>query len=511
MREWVFLSGPMGAGKTTLGRALAERLGARFVDLDARIEAAAGRTIASIFAADGEAAFRALEAREVLSLLDESPAVVALGGGAVVDRATRHRLLERGTLITLTAPGDVLEARLRSEGDAREARPLLDRVVELTAQRAAAYAECHAQIDTTGPIASVVDRLFSSLSATAAVVPLGRRSYRVGFGDRLDVVPIVEELAPTSVIVVSDTNVDPLYAAEIAERLGAPRVVLEPGEAHKELAAVDRIWTTALEAGIDRRALLVSVGGGVVGDLTGFAAATLLRGIRFVQVPTTLLAMVDASVGGKTGFDRPQGKNLIGAFHQPRHVQVDVRTLHTLEDAELASGFAEVVKSAWLDGEPAVRALERDVDALRRLDREALTAAVYRSVRFKARVVAQDEREAGRRQVLNFGHTVGHAIETAAGFGAIRHGEAVALGMIAAFRVASRLGDLQAPAHEARVRALLLRLGLPVDLASHWDEQTARLVAADKKRRGDFVHFVVPGAPGEVRVVPLPLDHEFGP
>lgn len=500
MSEWVFLSGPMGSGKSTVGAAIAERRSGRFVDLDTEIEREAGESIPSIFSTRGEEAFRALEAEVLRRTLEGAPAVVALGGGTVVGQSARRELLGRGVLLTLRADVETLQRRIGSGSG----RPLAGRLAELLQERAGAYAECHALIDTEArEVAEVVARVERVLANPPVVVPLGTRTYRVALAPLAELASVVAELAPTGVLVVTDENVEP-WARRVAASLSGVRgsVVLEPGEDQKTIAAIDRIWDAALDAGIDRGGLLVAVGGGVVGDLAGFAASTLMRGVDLVQVPTTTLAMVDASVGGKTGFDRRQGKNLVGTFHQPRHVLVDVDTLSTLPDPELRSGFAEVVKSAWLDGERAVAALERNAEALLARDPAALADAVRRSVALKARVVARDEREGAHRMILNLGHTMGHAIEAAQGY-RVRHGEAVALGMIAAFRVAARLGDTRAAEHEARVSALLRRLGLPVDVDSAWDVAAASFVTADKKRRGGRIRFVVPGAPGEVRVVPL--------
>src|SRR5690606_13141961 len=249
-------------------------------------------------------------------------------------------------------------------------------------------------------------------------VALGPRTYQVRIG-RGVLSELPAELAALggAVVIVADENVEEPWARPIARAI-APRatITLAPGEENKTLAAVERIWDGALEAGVDRGALVLAVGGGVVGDLAGFAASTLLRGVRFAQVPTSLLAMVDSSVGGKTGFDRPQGKNLVGTFHQPRFVLCDVDTLSTLPDAELRAGLAEVVKSAWIDGEASVRALEQDAERLLARDGEALERAVRMSVALKADVVASDEHESGRRMVLNLGHTLGHAIEAARGY-----------------------------------------------------------------------------------------------
>lgn len=514
MDGWIFLSGMMGSGKSTVARAVGARLGVAPQDLDARIEARVGRAIREVFRSRGEEAFRRLEAEEVQRLLATGrPTVVALGGGTVTRRETRRALLRHGTLITLEAP--VAELARRTAGDT--GRPLLESgeakgvLARLLEERAAAYAECHAAIDTAGRTPeAIADEVGAVARRRALVVPLGRRTYRVDVGAGL-LEGIGERLArhvEGALVLVTDENVDAPWARAVASHVEAAgrrvvRVVLTPGEPHKTIGAVERIWDAALDAGVDRGAAVLAVGGGVPGDLAGFAAATLLRGVGFAQVPTSLLAMVDASVGGKTGFDRAQGKNLVGAFHQPRFVSCDVETLSTLPDEELSAGLAEVVKAAWLDSEDAVAALERDVDAVRAREPAAVERAIRRAIRLKADVVAEDEREAGRRMVLNLGHTVGHGIEAARGYEGIRHGEAVSLGLMAAFRVAAGLGDAEAEAHGARCAALLERCGLPTDLDAHLDERALAFVGADKKRAGDRVRFVVPGPPGRVERVPL--------
>jgi 3-dehydroquinate synthase len=282
-------------------------------------------------------------------------------------------------------------------------------------------------------------------------------------------------------------------------------VCLEAGEQHKNVHSIERIWDAALDAQVDRDALLLAVGGGVVGDMAAFAASTILRGIALGQLPTTLLSMVDSAVGGKTGIDRPQGKNLIGSFYQPRFVLCDVETLATLPLAERRSGLAEVVKSAWLDGEASVALLERCAEGLLAGELEATSEAVRMSVKLKARIVTEDEKESGVRATLNLGHTVGHAIEAASGFVGLRHGEAVALGMVAAFRLAERLGAGSTQASQ-RLLALLRRLGLPTELDRHLDERTLGFMHADKKRKGGKVRFIVPGAPGQTEQRALSVE-----
>lgn len=269
-------------------------------------------------------------------------------------------------------------------------------------------------------------------------------------------------------LIVSDNNVAPLYAQRLHDALArAPgaqvqcgTLVLPAGEAHKNLDAVSMVLDALARLGATRDACVLALGGGVVGDIAGFAAACWMRGIDFLQFPTTLLAMVDSSVGGKTGVDHPAGKNLIGAFHQPRAVIADLGTLATLPDRELRAGLAEVVKTACIGDADFFGWLEAHADALLARDMDALTHAIARCCRFKAGVVERDERETGERALLNFGHTFGHALETEAGYGTLLHGEAVAIGMLLAARLSAQLGLANA-ADTERLRALLERLDLP--------------------------------------------------
>ncbi|MDD9972292.1 MAG: 3-dehydroquinate synthase [Myxococcales bacterium] len=507
----VFLSGPMGSGKSTIARLLGERLGLAVIDLDERIQARASRSVAEIFADSGEAAFRHLEADVLGELLaDTQDAIVSLGGGTVTVPELRHRLLFEGTLVTLDADLDVLVRRVGSG----KGRPLLAgqdiraRLTALLAQRAEAYAECHARVDTGRlSVQQAVETVADLAGREMITVPLGRRTYpvEVGSGVRHR---IVEFLAGRRVVLVTDENVGPRWGVNIADTLrnagsDVALVTLPAGEAHKHVRSVEAIWDQALSAGVDRHAFVVAVGGGVVGDLAGFAAATLLRGVAVGHVPTSLLAMVDSSVGGKTGFDTRQGKNLVGAFHQPSFVLADVDVLETLPDAERVAGLAEVVKSAWIEGESEVSALERDAEALRAGEPQATSDAIRMACRMKARVVTLDEREAGLRAILNLGHTVGHAIEAAQDY-RLRHGECVALGMVAACRLSVRLARMAAQDAD-RMTALLHRLGLPTDVTPHLTDRTLSFLSADKKRSGDAVRYVLPGAPGDIELRKLPL------
>jgi len=541
----------MGVGKSTVGRRLAERLRVAFVDLDERLVQTSGRAVAEMIAELGLGGFRRLGAATRGRLLDGSRtgegglppgAVLALGGGTVLSsRALRHRLLDEGLLVTLVADP---AARVRRLGPAERAgRPLLAgldaagvaaTLAQLDEERAPVYAEAHAQVDAEGPVEQVVDRLEQLVAGMRGrpplVVPLGTATYPVtiGAGCRRELGAMVGPARPA--VVVTDAHVARCWPGEVARLLSSPplrdrfdgtedaggaegivTVVVPPGEPSKDTGQLVRVWDAALDAAAHRGSPVVAFGGGVVGDLAGLAAATLHRGVPLVQLPTSLLAMVDSSVGGKTAIDRPQGKNLVGAFHQPRGVLCDPELLRTLPAEERVAGLAEVAKAAWLAGEADVAFLEAQADALRRGNDPAVDAeAIRRAVRLKIRLVVEDERETtGRRALLNLGHTFGHAFEAAGGLGSLRHGEAVALGLVAAFRVAVALGEADRE-DAARMATLLRKLGLGgvVDGldARLRDPALPALLALDKKRRSTReVRFIVPRAPGATRLADLPL------
>jgi 3-dehydroquinate synthase len=326
-------------------------------------------------------------------------------------------------------------------------------------------------------------------------VALGSRSYPIHIGSGL--LERAELYRPHlgggAVAVVSNETVAPLYLAKVKAALQPARVtdiVVPDGEQAKGWQTLERVFDALLAARVGRDGLIVALGGGVVGDLAGFAAAVYQRGVDFVQVPTTLLAQVDSSVGGKTAINHARGKNMIGAFHQPRAVIADVATLDTLPDRELRAGLAEVIKHGLALDEAFTRWLEGNIEKLLARDRAALSHAVRRSCELKAAIVAEDEREAGRRALLNFGHTFGHAIEAGSGYGAWLHGEAVAAGMVMASELSQRLGGIQ-KADVARVRDLLRRAGLPVAGPALSPERMLELMAVDKKTAKGRVRFVV--------------------
>ena len=336
---------------------------------------------------------------------------------------------------------------------------------------------------------------------TTIDVGLGARHYpiRIGTGLLDDARAWRDALRGGHALVVSDGHVAPLYAQRLRDALaaasGAPvrceTLVLPAGEAHKNLDAIARVLDALAKLGATRDACVLALGGGVVGDIAGFAAACWMRGIDFLQFPTTLLAMVDSSVGGKTGVDHPAGKNLIGAFHQPRAVVADLDTLATLPDRELRAGLAEVVKTACIGDADFFDWLEAHADALLDADTETLTHAIARCCRFKAGVVERDEREAGERALLNFGHTFGHAIETETGYDTLLHGEAVAIGMILAARLSAQLG-MADDTDTGRLQALLERLGLPVSVPPNLaPDALLSHMQMDKKNRAGALRLIL--------------------
>jgi 3-dehydroquinate synthase len=328
-------------------------------------------------------------------------------------------------------------------------------------------------------------------------VALGERSYPIHVGTgllgRADLV--VPLLARKSVAVVTNTTVAPLFLAQFADPLTREGVevvpiVLPDGEAHKDWQALNAVFDALLEKRCGRDTTLVALGGGVIGDLAGFAAATYQRGVSYIQVPTTLLSQVDSSVGGKTAINHPLGKNMIGAFHQPRLVLADMDTLKTLPERELRSGLAEVIKHGLIRDAEFFAWLEKNIERLLSRDVEASAHAVRRSIEIKADIVAQDERESGLRRVLNFGHTFGHAIETGLGYGAWLHGEAVAAGMVMATDLSRQLGYLT-EADAGRIASLLRRAGLPTAAKGIAPGRMRQLMSVDKKVKEGRIHFVL--------------------
>ena len=347
-------------------------------------------------------------------------------------------------------------------------------------------------------------------------VDLGERSYPIHIGQRLiDDGGLIRPFIPSSqVMIVTNETVGPLYLERLRAALSGLQVeavVLPDGEQYKNLEILNRIFDALLEKRFDRGCTLVALGGGVVGDMTGFAAACYQRGVNFIQVPTTLLSQVDSSVGGKTGVNHPLGKNMIGAFYQPKAVIIDIDTLNTLPDRELSAGLAEVIKYGLINDPEFFAWLEENMEALRRREPAALAHAIERSCADKAAIVAEDEREAGRRALLNLGHTFGHAIETGMGYGQWLHGEAVGAGMCMAARFSRRLGWMGGDEVE-RVERLVAAAGLPTAPPRLGAERFEALMAVDKKVQGGRLRLVLLHGIGKAEVTAdFPTDtlHQF--
>ncbi|HWZ90771.1 MAG TPA: 3-dehydroquinate synthase, partial [Polyangiaceae bacterium] len=445
MRRPLIVNGFMATGKSTVGELVARAAQRPFIDLDRVIEAEAGASVENLFATRGESSFRSLERTCLLRILREAEGttqapVISVGGGALLRRDLRLKVLDECVVVTLEGAPAQLVRRALAQG----ARPLLAgpdpaaRVTELLDLRASAYAEAHARISSDAAPEEVAATVRDVWQRDELAVAVGHASYAVQIGRGIAHARSAVQLKQSPVcVLVSDRTVASLhgYAMESALRqTGAQliRVDLQPGEEHKNVQSVESIWRAALAGAADRQATFVGFGGGVVTDMTGFAASTYMRGVRWVCVPTTLLAMVDASVGGKTGVDLESAKNAVGAFWQPSAVLCDVDLLRTESQRGFVSGLAEVVKTALI-GDPELFALlEQNPEQVAERDPELCMELVRRSIRVKARIVSFDEREGGLRAVLNLGHTVGHALEAQAGYTALTHGEAVSLGLVAA-------------------------------------------------------------------------------
>jgi shikimate kinase/3-dehydroquinate synthase len=496
------LIGFMGAGKSTVAGELAAALGVTPLDSDVLLEERLGHPVAREFELRGESAFRAAEEKLVGELLAAAGArdVISLGGGSVLSESIRDALAGHTTVFLDVDPATAWE-RVRASENGTE-RPLArdrDAFFTLHSARRAIYEQlADAVMPDLPPGAaprtmpalrslalapSGTTLLWASSASGDYPVFIGRGLLGEDRGEALTKLWPLER-SVSRPFCVSDETVVALYGGRLGELAGS--IAIAPGEGQKTLASAEHVWQALIAAGLTRADHLLALGGGVVGDLAGFCAATYQRGVPIVHVPTTLLAQVDSAYGGKTGVDLPEAKNYVGAYHQPAGVIVDPDALSTLPDAELAAGWVEVLKTALIAGGTLWERVARgDV-----LDERMILDCV----RTKLAVVGADERDAGRRQVLNLGHTVGHAIETATGYARYRHGEAVGLGLLAALRLsgAERLRE--------QVRELLIAHALPVTLSGAATEDILGAIARDKKRVRSGVPFVLAYAPGDVRI-----------
>lgn len=501
----IFLYGPSGSGKSTTCKILAQNLGLDCFDLDQEIESSTSTTVDSLFAVRGEAGFREIESQVLQQFLSKEPhAVVALGGGALLNPRNRTAVEKSSRVICLSAEPDTLLARLQQD---ELHRPLLEgnpqqRLHDLLQRRQEHYASFGTPLDTTGlspqEIAWEAQIRLGAFRISGMGKPYDAR-IRSGCLDSLGE-SLQERNLKGPLVLVSDENVGSLYAEQAMTSLKeagftVSEIRIPAGEQYKTIETVASLWEEFLHAGVERGSTIIALGGGVTGDLAGFAAATFLRGVAWVNVPTTLLAMVDSSIGGKTGADLPQGKNLIGAFHSPRLVLADPQLLHTLPNREIRSGLAEALK-AGIIADPLLYRLcaagwpeqMEDVDLL-----------VSRALAVKARVIEEDPYEKNIRQSLNLGHTVGHGVELASGY-RLSHGESVGIGMVVEARLAEHIGIAQSGlANE--ISATLTRLGLPTRTPLEISRKAVIVaILLDKKRRRGQIHFALPEKIGKVHV-----------
>jgi len=522
----VVLVGLPGSGKSVVGRRLAGRHGATFVDLDDAIERAAGRTIPDIFALDGEAAFRALERRAVAELGPPDPAagvrrVISTGGGAPVDPRNRWLLYRGRVPVWLDGRPEVLAQRLRRSVHVRplvQGRDPIGAIRELARHRERFYAAAH-RINGIPEVQGVVEAVerIVALGPAAGTILLraGTRIGELTIGEGVaaaTVSSVLHRLEARRVILLSEPGAWSAAGESIASRLAGEgwaveHLLLPQGEDAKRLSVVETVVRELARRRVERSDPVVAIGGGALGDTAGFVAATYLRGVPWIQVPTTLVAQVDASIGGKTGVDLPEGKNLVGAFHQPAAIVVDVALLGTLPARQVRAALGECVKMAVLGDERLLATLEGDGPAIARgdattLESGAVAEVVESAAWAKVEIVSADERESGAargRIALNLGHSLGHALEAADEYTTLLHGEAVAFGIRGACRIGAALG-VTPPDRAARVERLLDRLELGVGALPYPIERVLEALGADKKHARGRLRWVLPTATGfEVR------------
>ena len=507
----IFLYGPPGTGKSTIGRILAKNLKRPFIDLDHVIESNAGESIPEIMEEQGEPAFRNLEtaalketvvghASSVTNTLAPNPSpswrgelIIALGGGALLREENRVTAESNGKIILLMAELKTLFKRL-NESDTK--RPLLAgdlraKLTSLLANRNEHYSSFPLLVHVDGKTAKENAHQIQTALGWHHLSAMGEYDVIVGQVSTLTNFPMQNS------IIVTDENVAKYHLEKIKSVLPESSAVIIPdGEAHKNLETVSHLWKSFLENGLDRKSTVIALGGGVIGDMAGFAAATYMRGIEWIAVPTTLLSMVDASMGGKTGFDLPEGKNLIGSFHPPKLVLADPSLLLTLTDRELRSGMAEVVKHGVISDPNLFELCSSGLDWVK----DNLEEIVKRAMAVKIQVIEEDPYEKGIRAALNLGHTVGHAVELVSKF-ELRHGEAIAIGMMAEAKYAERIGVADKGLSDV-IGETLSVLGLPLEIPNDMPrEEIIRAMRMDKKKNAKVMRFALPAEIGRVELV----------
>lgn len=498
----IFLYGSPATGKTTIGKILAENLHLPFLDLDKVIEENAGMSISNFINAQGETAFRDLETKAlresvsralhpewVFGMTDSIDKVIALGGGALLREENRKFAEANGTILLLTADLNTMLPRLKHKPNQR---PLLAGDLEANVK---AMLEKRKPHYASFPLQLHVNNKPVEENALQAQIKLGR--HHLSAMGEYDVIVgnVGHVLSVTNSIIVTDENIAKYHAETIA-KLNLKTIVIPAGEEHKNLETVHHLWKSFLENGLDRKSAVIALGGGVISDMTGFAASTYMRGIDWIAVPTTLLSMVDASLGGKTGFDLPEGKNLIGAFHPPKLVLADVQFLKTLPERELISGMAEVVKHGIISDAELFELCNNGLDWIK----QNLEEVVKRAMAVKIKVIEQDPYEKNIRAALNLGHTVGHAVELVSKFG-LRHGEAIAIGTMVEARYSARVG-LASQSAVAAIESTLKKMNLPTQIPEQMSKaEIIQAMRVDKKKNAKSIRFALPVEIGKVELV----------
>lgn len=519
-RKNIFITGFSGAGKSTVGKHLAMMLGWSFVDTDKHIEHQENKSISSIFEGYGELEFRKIETKTINEVCQSQYQVVATGGGVVLSEVNRLLMQEHGIIVCLEATVETLCHRLNSSDSSRngdEIRPLLkgaeltSKINKLKSARQFVYSMSNYTVHTDNlSVSEVSANVFRNwkhfekknelnlLDGATSFVETSQAIYPilVGWGLLDHIAEKMNSTLGTIAYIITDSGAN-RYARRVQMKLEAEGGIrshlfmMESGEKFKSLETVSMVYDWLAELKAERSHLVIAVGGGVVGDLAGFVAATYLRGLKFIQVPTTLLAIMDSSIGGKTGVDLNTGKNLVGAFYQPQFVLSDVETLTTLPTRELISGWAEALKHGLIKDESLINEFERNVDLLLNLDKDVTTSLIKRSLDIKAQVVSEDEHELlGSRIMLNYGHTIGHAIETAGKYEKMLHGEAVSVGMMCAAYISNFLGLLTDKQLD-RQQKLLEMYGLPVKASGIDLKDVTNAMLLDKKTLDGSIRWVL--------------------
>lgn len=504
----IFLTGFMGTGKSAVGRILAKMSDCDFFDSDEEIEKKSGMTIKDIFSQQGESHFRGLEREIIEHLASLSNCVISTGGGVVLSPQNMEVLRSNGTIISLKAKPEVILERISKTNR----RPLLDvdnpcsKIHEILKAREGLY-NGDLLLDTSymkPEEAAIRIKAFinSKKQSSRFTIDFANGASEIVSGSHLidDLNKFIGDIYPKGkILIISSPTLHELWGSKLRKALNASYsldwCLIPDGEEYKSIDSLSKIYDNAAEMKLDRESLIIGFGGGVIGDISGFAASTFMRGIPCIQIPTTLLSQVDSSIGGKTAINYKDGKNLIGSFYQPKMIIADTSLLVTLPPRELSNGLAEVIKYGIISNYEFFEYLENKIDKILKLDQEAMTYIIRKSCSIKASIVKQDEMDYGLRMLLNYGHTIGHAIEAATDYRCFRHGEAVSLGMEGAAYIATAMGIMNED-YRKRQSKLLASAGLPIRFSEMNIEKVFSMMKNDKKSQEGHLRFVLSDSPG---------------